>query len=165
MSRVLLTSHHRRLCDPARLLSLMRYSILYRMRGSRQKKSVSGKFARIVLADALREAARKGTLNRLLEGLLTTDERDVLAQRVFVARLLRAGWSYRKIRAWTGASPNTIATVDRWLKHKNPHYRRQVPLPQRRERRDRAGGFSDTFHPLPGSMKDLYRSLTGTWLW
>lgn len=132
------------------------------MRGSRQKKPVSGDLARIVLADALREAARKGNLDRLLEGLLTTDDRDVLAQRVFVARLLHAGWSYRKIRAWTGASPNTVAAVDRWLTRENPQYRRQIPMPQRHAKKSRKRGFLDTFRPLPGSIKDLYRSLKGT---
>lgn len=135
------------------------------MRGSRQKKPVSGNFARIVLNDALREAVRKGTLNCLLEGLLTTADRDVLAQRVFVARLLRAGWSYRKIRAWTGASPNTVAAVDRWLARDNPQYRRQIPMPQHHAPKSRKRGFQNTFRPLPGSIRDLYRSLIGITLW
>lgn len=135
------------------------------MRGNRQTKHVTGTLARLVLEDAINDAARRGKLASLLESLLTAGDRETLAQRVFVGRLLRAGWSYRKIRAWTGASPNTVAAVDRWLKRENPHYRRPIPLLQRKEKTPKRSGFPDAARPLPGSIKDLYRSLTGTSLW
>lgn len=133
------------------------------MRGASTPKRLTTAMAQQVLEDAVTEAVRKGRLPQLVEGLLTGAERTMLAQRVFVARLLVAGWSYRKIRDWTGASPNTVATVDRWLKRENPRYRRLLTL-QHRPRRTPTGA-SDTLQALPGSIKDLYRSLTGTALW
>lgn len=135
------------------------------MRGKIVAKNLRGVTASLVLEDAVTAAVQRKILGRLLEGLLTAGERETLAQRLFVGRLLAAGWSYRKIRAWTGASPNTVAAVDRWLKQENPRYRRLLTLRHRRDAKPQRQGFSDTFRPLPGSIKNLYQSLTGTSLW
>ncbi len=131
------------------------------MHGTKGAKRLTGNTAWLVLEDALASAMREKRLKNMLKGILSPSERDQLAQRVFVARLLVAGWSYRKIRAWTGASPNTIASVDRWLKRENPRYRPLLPLRHRGGTTPKRRGFSDTDRPFPGSIKNFYRSLTG----
>lgn len=111
----------------------------------------------------LAAVAERKKLRSFLRDFLTPSERAGLAQRLRVARLLLAGHSYRKIQSETGARFGTIIARDRWLRRRNPNYRRLLPLQHRRERKQR--GFSDAFRPIPGSIKDLYQSLTGTSLW
>lgn len=128
------------------------------------RKGLDADVALTLLDESLRAAARRRQSRRFLAGLLTPSEQQMMAQRLWVAMRLIAGQSYRGIRDQTGASLQTIVKVDRWLRRENPRYRRLFPIRHRRHIQSRRG-FSDTFQPLPGSIKDLYRSLTGTALW
>lgn len=130
----------------------------------KQPRQLDEKRALLVLELAFEDALRRKRLRHFLEGLLTPSERSTLAQRLRVAWFLTAGHSYRGIRDATGAALQTISTVDRWLKRENPSYRRLFPIRHRRQLVDHKA-FSDTERVLPGSVKDLFRSMTGTDLW
>lgn len=120
--------------------------------------------ALLVLELAITDAMRRKRLRRFLEGLVKPSERSALAQRLRIAWFLTAGHSYRGIRDATGAALQTISTVDRWLKRENPRYRRLFPIRHRRRLVHRKR-LTDAERILPGSVKDLFRSMTGADLW
>lgn len=116
------------------------------------------------LTGVIAAVAQRKNIQPFLRDFLTPAERTAITQRLRVARLLLAGHSYRMIQGETGARFGTVSGVDRWLRKRSPNYHRLFPLRARR-RAPRTGGFSDTFRLRPGSIKDLYQSLTGTALW
>ena len=61
---------------------------------------------------------------RLFEDLCTIAELKSMAQRIEVARLLRAGVTYQEIARETGASSATISRVNRALLYGADGYRR-----------------------------------------
>jgi TrpR-related protein YerC/YecD len=56
------------------------------------------------------------------DDLCTVNEIQSLAQRLEVARMLRAGYTYHKIETETGASTATISRVKRCLNYGNDGY-------------------------------------------
>lgn len=77
------------------------------------------------LCRALLACADLDEVRRFLVDLTTPGERNALAERWRVARLLDAGQSYREISALTGVSTTTVTRVARFLAQE-PHqgYRR-----------------------------------------
>lgn len=114
----------------------------------------------VLLGAALTEAVNRKRLKYLLEGLLTNRQREEMAQRLRIARLLHAGRSYRGIEDETRASPKTIVLVDRWLRRENPSYRRLYPIRHKRRYR-KTGQFSDVALPWPGSVRGQVTALFG----
>lgn len=101
----------------------------------------------MLLAACVEQAVRHHKLKHLLAGLLSRGHRDELAQRLRIAQLLVAGYSYRGIEDATRASSKTIAAVDRWLRQGNRHYRRLYPLRHKRRYRHR-GRPADAPRPI-----------------
>jgi TrpR-related protein YerC/YecD len=60
---------------------------------------------------------------RFFEDLCTVGELRALAQRLEVARMLRAGGTYEEIRARTGMSSATISRIKRFLQYGADGYR------------------------------------------
>lgn len=132
---------------------------------ARNRKELPDEYALAWLEVTLSEAARRKQLRPLLRGLLTPGQRGELAQRVWIAFLLRAGRSFRAVAAETGASTTTVAAVHRFLITMNPRYRRQVRIRQRgglpkRRRKPERDPFANPYVPMSG--KWLFRELTGT---
>ena len=113
-----------------------------------------------LLTAAILDAGHQRKLRKLLEGLLTPAQCVDLAQRLRIAHFLSAGYSYGAIRDETGGSTTTIAAVHRWLKEKNPSYRRVYPIRRRRSRSEPQRTYPD--RDLPFSIKAFTRRALGT---
>jgi len=130
-----------------------------RARITRSRLDTRGEF--VFLETMLAAAAKRGQLRQLLEGFFLRRHRSEIAQRLHVAQLLRAGYSYRGIEDATRTSSRTIAAVDRWLRRDNPHYRRLLPLRHTRRYR-RTGRFTDAEPTLlPFNTRGILNTLFG----
>lgn len=58
-----------------------------------------------------------------LKELLTPSERIMLGRRIWIARLLLAGYTHAEIGEELAVGPNTIVKVEKWLKKQMPGYR------------------------------------------
>ncbi len=76
-----------------------------------------------LLARALLSLTSVDEVNALLSDLCTPREKEDLAQRIEVARMLDDGSSYARIQEATGASATTVARVARCLKYGPGGYR------------------------------------------
>lgn len=131
------------------------------MRERIAKPRLDARRALVFLTACIEQAAQRGALRQLLEGLLSPRHRDELAQRLRVAQLLVAGYSYRGIEDTTSVSSKTIAVVDRWLRWENPHYRRRYPIRHKR-RYHHPGRFLDAPLPIsPLNTRALVNALFG----
>lgn len=82
-----------------------------------------------------------------LKDLLTRSEKIMLGRRVWIARLLLAGYSRREIGERLKVGPNTVWKVERWLSDQLPGYEEAVAglektLDKRAVRRE---SFADPF--------------------
>lgn len=57
-----------------------------------------------------------------LKDLLTPSEKIMLGRRVWIARLLLAGYSQRDVGERLKVGPNTVSKVERWLSDQLPGY-------------------------------------------
>lgn len=116
--------------------------------------------ALLLLEDVLKEAVRTGKLRTLLQQVFPRDHRADIAQRLRIAQLLVAGYSYRGIEDATRASAKTIAIVDRWLRSENPRYRKLFPIRHKRQYLV-IDDFPDTALAWPGSVRGQIAALFG----
>ena len=77
-----------------------------------------------LLVDAVLHLASREDAYRFFEDICTIAEVKSMAQRIEVARLLRAGVTYQEIAKETGASSATISRVNRALLYGADGYRR-----------------------------------------
>lgn len=82
-----------------------------------------------------------------LKDLLTHSERIMLGRRIWIARLLLAGYSQREIGERLKVGPNTVSKVERWLGDQFPGYESalqglETELDRRAVRRE---SFADPF--------------------
>lgn len=106
--------------------------------------------------------ADKKSAQRLAFGaFFPSSELHTIAQRLMVAHQLVVGHSYRGVRAQTGASFQTIARMDRWLRAMNPHYRKTFPLRHRRSMDPKKYSPAPEYGRIPFSMKQYFRDIFG----
>ena len=77
-----------------------------------------------LLMEAVQQLQSTEDAYRFFEDICTIAEVKSMAQRIEVARLLRAGVTYQEIAKETGASSATISRVDRALLYGADGYRR-----------------------------------------
>ncbi len=77
-----------------------------------------------LLMDAILHLTSQEDAYRFFEDICTIAEMKSMAQRIEVARLLRAGVTYQEIAKETGASSATISRVNRALLYGADGYRR-----------------------------------------
>lgn len=77
-----------------------------------------------LLMDAVLQLQSREDAYRFFEDICTIAEVKSMAQRIEVARLLRAGVTYQEIARETGASSATISRVNRALLYGADGYRR-----------------------------------------
>ena len=77
-----------------------------------------------LLVEAILKLESKEDAYRFFEDVCTIAEMKSMAQRIEVARLLRAGVTYQEIAKETGASSATISRVNRALIYGADGYRR-----------------------------------------
>ena len=77
-----------------------------------------------LLIDAMLKLQSKEDAYRFFEDICTIAEVKSMAQRIEVAKLLRAGVTYQEIARETGASSATISRVNRALLYGADGYRR-----------------------------------------
>lgn len=75
------------------------------------------------LFDAILALENKEECYRFFEDIATIGEIKTLAQRLEVARMLRAGHTYDKITARTGVSTATISRVKKYLHYGSDGYK------------------------------------------
>ncbi|PTX48889.1 Trp operon repressor family [Melghirimyces profundicolus] len=81
-----------------------------------RQKEVNNLFAAILTLETIEECYR------FFDDLCTVGEIKSLAQRLEVARMLKAGYTYNRIEADTGASTATISRVKRCLHYGTDGY-------------------------------------------
>jgi uncharacterized protein YerC len=64
----------------------------------------------------------RDAVKMLLRDLLTHSERIMLGRRIWIARLLLSGYSYRDIGTRLHVGPHTIRKVEYWLSDQFPGY-------------------------------------------
>ena len=77
-----------------------------------------------LLMAAMQQLTTQEDAYRFFEDICTIAEEKSMAQRIEVARLLRAGVTYQEIARETGASSATISRVNRALLYGADGYRR-----------------------------------------
>ena len=77
-----------------------------------------------LLMEAMQHLTSQEDAYRFFEDICTIAEMKSMAQRIEVARLLRAGVTYQEIARETGASSATISRVNRALLYGADGYRR-----------------------------------------
>lgn len=86
------------------------------------------------LCDALVSVQTREEAYRLLDDLCTISEVQAMAQRLAVARLLKAHATYQDIAGQTGASTATISRVNRCVSYGADGYRLVLERLEREER-------------------------------
>jgi TrpR-related protein YerC/YecD len=56
-------------------------------------------------------------MRKLLRDLLTVEEIETISKRLYVAKLLEEGMTYRAIAQKTSMSTATVTRIAHWLKH------------------------------------------------
>lgn len=75
------------------------------------------------LIEKVGEAKDKNSVRRLIEHLLSNDEKKMVAKRIGVMALLREGKSYKEISEILWLSPNTISTIKKNMLDSKENYK------------------------------------------
>ncbi len=68
----------------------------------------------------------RSAVKSFLKDLLTPSEKIMLGRRIWIARLLMAGYSQREIGGRLKVSPNTIQKIQQWLSDLLPGYENAI---------------------------------------
>lgn len=74
----------------------------------------------------------KTAINNFLKDLLNRQERIMLIRRLFIAKLLLDGKTYREIQKELRVGSPTIARIDRWLHFGRNGYKAAISVLQRK---------------------------------
>ena len=78
--------------------------------------------------------SKSTTLEKALGKLLSTDEKQIIINRVAILALVRAGKSYSEIGELLWVSPVTISTVKKNFWDKSDHYKSRRAFPAKEKR-------------------------------